>query len=70
MSTGAVVGIVLGLLVLIFLVTTIVVFLLKRRSLDAKAVDAAVNSAAQTPVGFDNAVYVTSPDKDGIVTDA
>ena len=67
-------GIVLAILVLAFLVTVGVVFFLKRSSFNAKAAEAAAGSVTETPTpaGFDNALYVTTSDKDAIVpvTDA
>ncbi|XP_022109148.1 macrophage mannose receptor 1-like [Acanthaster planci] len=71
LSAGGVVGIILGILVLVLLVAMVVVFVLKRNSLNAKATDAGTTSpAAETPAGFDNALYVSSSDKAAIVTEA
>jgi hypothetical protein len=68
------VGIILGILVLVLLVTMTIVFVLKRNSLNAKAAGSGTappaTAAAETPVGFDNALYVTSSDKAEIITEA
>ncbi|XP_038078467.1 macrophage mannose receptor 1-like [Patiria miniata] len=70
MNTGAIVGIVLGILVLVLLVVMIVVFVLKRNSLNTKAADANAASTPETPVGFDNALYISTSDKASIVAEA